>query len=124
MKKITETRAKNLINMGIFPKCEVSRSVFRYIHTSDELDCYKRISSLQMFTLWGYTDEEINDFCLSDLEIEISIDDATSMIVSGNAIYGRLIEEDEVRLTSMQELLDFYKRATTLGETFHIYWKE
>lgn len=124
MERINEAMAIQQLNSGFFPKCKVSREVYRYIHSSDELESYKRLSSCQQFVLLGYTDKEISDFCLSDSEIQISIDEATDMIVSGNPVYGRLIEEDEVKLSSLRELVDFYKRATTLGETFHLYWKE
>ena len=124
MKEINENMAIQQLNMGLFPKCKVSREVYHYIHTVSELGNHKKLSSCQQFVLLGYTDKEISDFCLSDSEIQISIDEATDMIVAGNPVYGRLIEEYEVKLSSLRELVDFYKRATTLGETFHLYWKE
>lgn len=125
MEKINESRAIELIDLGFFPQCEVSRDLFRFIRSRDELEMYKRLSSSQMFVLWGYTEEELNAFSLSNKESEVSLDEASKLLLSHNLIYGKAITDpEEVSFTSIRELLEFYKECSISGEPFHLYTKE
>ena len=124
MEKINESRAIELIDLGYFPQCEVSRDVFRFIRSRDELEMYKRLSSSQMFVLWGYTEEELTAFSLSDNETEISFDEASHLLLSHTLVYGKAITEpDEFSFASLRELIDFYKKCDITGEPFHLYKK-
>lgn len=125
MEKINESRAIELIDLGFFPQCEVSRDVFRFVHSRDELEMYKRLSSSQMFVLWGYTEEELIAFSLSNKESEVSFDEAYQLLLSHNTIYGKAITNpEEFSFTSVRELLEFYKECSISGEPFHLYTKE
>ncbi len=124
MERINENRAIELIGLGFFPQCEVSRDVFRFIRSCDELEMYKHLSSSQMFILWGYTEEELNAFSLSNKESEVSLDEASHLLLSHNPIYGKAItDSEEVSFTSIRELIEFYKECNISGEPFHLYTK-
>lgn len=123
MKRITLERAKELLAMGIYPKCQVSRAVYRSIRSISELEHFKSLSKIQGFELFGYDDSVIQKFKLPDNSIETNIDEATEIILAGEKIYGRRIEEDELMLSSLPELLDFYKKVKDSGDSFLLYWK-
>lgn len=124
MERINENRAIELIGLGFFPQCEVSRDVFRFIRSCDELEMYKRLSSLQMFILYGYTEEELAAFSLHDNETEVSFDEASHLLLSHTIVYGKAITEpEEFSFTSHRELIEFYKKCDITGEPFHLYKK-
>ena len=47
MKKITVDQARRLLELGIYPKCEVSRGVFRPVKSTQELENFLSLSSYQ-----------------------------------------------------------------------------
>lgn len=124
MKKISLQRAMDLLTLGIFPKCEVSRDVRHPIRSMSELESYQRLSEVQGFTLFGYDDETLRNFQIPENSLSVNIDEASDMLVSGSHIYGRRIEEDEVVFSSIRELLEFYKSCQNSGDSFLLYWRD
>lgn len=123
MKKITLERANELLKMGIYPKCEVSRGIRRPIKSLADLEHFKNLSKVQGFELFGYDNSIIQKFKIPNNALDVNIDEASQMIMSGEQIYGRRIEEDEITLSSLSELLDFYRKVNNSGDSFLLYWK-
>lgn len=124
MKEITLNRTTELISMGIYPKCKVSRGVLRPIRSLLELNNYRSLCSMQDFTLFGYDDDALRIFKIPDDALSVNLDEATDMLLAGFQICARRIEDDEVVFTSIRELLEFYKACQNSGDSFLLYWRD
>ena len=124
MKRITFDEAKKLISIGIYPKCEVSREVFKPVNSFRELENLRNLSSIQGFTLYGYEEREIEDFKVPDDSIELSINEALSIILENENIYAKTIGgKEEVCFSSFHSLSSFIKECESSGEQFLLYWR-
>lgn len=123
MKKITKERAIELLEKGFFPKCEISREVFRVIHSLDELKYYENLSIAQSFNLFGYTDKEIADYRVPDGALEVSIDDAYKLLHDCDVTIGaRVIGEKEILLSELNDLTLFLRKYKSENIPFLLYW--
>lgn len=123
MEKITKERAISLIGKGLFPKVEVSREVFRIIHSLDELKYYENLASAQGFNLYGYSDKEIEDYKVPDGALEVSIDDAYKLLHDCDVTIGaRVIGEKEILLSGLNDLSLFLRKYKSESLPFLLYW--
>lgn len=124
MEKISKDRAISLIEKGFWPKCEVSRDVFRVIHSLDELKYYESLAIAQEFTLYGCTDKEIENFRVLEDAIEMTLDDAFKMLHDPDTIiYARILGEGEVKLSKLSELSFFLRKYNGENIPFLFYWR-
>lgn len=129
MRKIEKKEALELISLGIFPKCEVSREVFRPVKTVEELNSLERLSSVQRFVLYGYSRSEIASFKIPENALTVSIDEATKLIIGtcpDDYVYFKIIGKEEILFSSKNQLFDFiklYQKCTYNGDPFLLYWK-
>lgn len=121
MKKITEKRAIELINMGLFPKCEVSRETFRPVKSISELEHFKSLSNVQSYCLWGYTDEEIASFHEPKGCLKLTIDDAYRQFLNKKSVYAQKIGNIAIEFTNFTSLMKFCKEANFNGTPLLLY---
>lgn len=130
MKKISKQEAIRQLGLEIFPKCEVSREVFKSIKTLDELQQLEKKSSVQKFELYGYDEKTIEAFVIPKDALPITIDEATDLIMSPkpeDAAYIKVIECEEQKFSQPSQLSEFislYRKCTFKGDSFLLYWRD
>lgn len=106
MEKISKDRAISLIEKGFWPKCEVSRDVFRVIHSLDELKYYESLAIAQEFTLYGCTDKEIENFRVPEDAIEMTLDDAFKMLHDPDIkVNTKITKKGKIKITNLDNFL-------------------
>lgn len=123
MHKINEDEARNLIILGLFPKCEVSRDIFKTVSSERELTNLKNYSNYQSFTLYGWSDKEIKDFTIPKEYCPISLDTAFSQLTSTeNPVRAKVLgESKEIVFSSYQEFVSWYKSILVRKDPFLLY---
>lgn len=130
MKKITKQRAIELINLGIYPLCEVSRDVKRSVTSLTELQNLENLSGVQSFILWSYEDSEIEAFKIPENALSVTVDEATNIIMTSNAsdyICLKIIGKEErvfSGVNQLRDLLELHKKCEFLKIPFLLYWKD
>ena len=124
MKKITVTEARKLLELGIYPKCEASRDVFRPVKSTQELENFLSLSSYQKCQFYGYDENEIEKFKVPADAIEITVEEATDMVASGNKIYARVIGETEQSFTEWNSFFSFIRKCEIHGDSFLLYLRD
>ena len=107
MKKITVNEALSQLKHGFFPKCEVSRDSLKPVKSEQELQNFLKLSSVQKCQFYGYEQNEIKNFKVPDDALELSIDDSTDMLASGETIYARVIGENERSFNNLNSFVTF-----------------
>lgn len=122
MKKINHNQAIKLIRKGYFPKCCVSR-IMKPIRSLAELEQLERLSFVQPYTLYGFSNSEISAFeTVSDNVISLSLDEAIKMLYSGKKIHAKVLGEKNTFLfLSANALLEFYKKNFISGNSVSFY---
>ena len=122
MKKINHNQAIKLIRKGYFPKCCVSRSM-KPIRSIAELDRLERLSSVQPYTLYGFSSSEISAFeTTPDNAISLSLDEAIKILYSGGKIHAKVLgEKNTFIFLSANTLLEFYKKNYFSGNIVSFY---
>lgn len=124
MKKITVDQARKLLELGIHPKCEVSRDVFRPVKSMQELENFLNLSSYQKCQFYGYDKNEIESFKVSADAIEMSVEEATDMVALEKKIYARVIGEDEKSFADLNSFISFIKKCEMNGDSFLLYLRD
>ena len=124
MKKITVAEARKLLELGIHPKCEVSRDVFRPVKSMQELENFLNLSSCQKCQFYGYDENENESFKVPDDAIGMSVEYATDMVASGEKIYARVIGENEQSFTEMYSFFSFIRKCEIHGDSFLLYLRD
>lgn len=124
MKKITKEEAIDLLKHGIFPKCKVSREVFKSVKSEQELENFLNLSSFQKCQFYGYSKKEIEDFTIPSNSLPISVNEATDMLASAETIYARKIGEGEQIFSDLESFVTFLKQCELVGDSFLLYWHE
>ena len=128
MKKITVAEARKLLELGIHPKCEVSRDVKRSVTSLTELQNLENLSGVQGFILWGYEDSEIESFKVPDNALPVSLDEAANILnedISSDYICLKVIGKEEIMLhgaNQLRELFNLYKKYKFLKVPFLLYY--
>lgn len=129
MKKINQQEAIRQLNLGLFPKCEVSRDVKVPVRTLVELGNLERLKGVQSFILYGYNDEEIRSFIIPEGALTVDINEATDLIL-GNKPEDYVcilpIGKEEMKFSSpsqLSEFLDLYRKYNFNGDPFLLYWR-
>lgn len=118
MKKISEKRAREILEGGGYLKCRVSRELFETVDSIQKLEDLKILSTVQMFDLY----EVSSEYSLPDNAIEVSFDDAFDL-VSSKYIINCIKEEDEpFEISSTHQLIDTIRRAQIRRERLVLYW--
>lgn len=123
MKKITVEEARKLLELGFYPKCEVSREVFRSVKSMKDLENLLNLSTYQKCQFYGYDEEDIKKFKVPSDSISASIEDATEMLVSGEKIYAQVIGENEQSFSDLGAFVLFLKKCELHGDTPLLYWR-
>lgn len=123
MKKITVDQARELLKQGIHPKCEVSRDMFEPVKSTADIERFLSLSSYQGCQFYGYEQEEIESFKVPDYAAEISVDEATDMLVSGEKIFAQIIGENEQCFSNLGSFVTFFKKCDFHGDTYILYWR-
>ena len=125
MKKITVAEARKLLELGIHPKCEVSRDVFRPVKSMQELENFLNLSSCQKCQFYGYDENEIKEFKVPDDAIKMSVEEATDMVALGEKIYARVIgEKNELTFMSLNSFVAFLRKCDINGDSFLLYLRD
>ena len=125
MKKITIDQARKLLDLGIFPKCEVARDVFRPVKSMQELENFLNLSSCQKCQFYGYDENEIESFKVPDDAIKMSVEEATDMVALGEKIYARVIgEKNELTFMSLNSFVAFLRKCDINGDSFLLYLRD
>ena len=127
MKKITKDEAIQLIDKRIFPKCEVSRGVFRPIRSISELQALEHLKDVQGFTLWGYEESELADFKAPKGGLKVTVDEATDFILSDSpTVYVKAIGEENVKgfsnTNQLRNYIEYCRQLDFRGVPFVVYW--
>ena len=124
MKKITKDETIQLIDKGIFPKCEVSRGTFVPVKSISELQRLEHLQDVQGFTLWGYEESELSDFNVPKRGIKIAINEATELILHNSPIFVKAIGENVKGFSNANQLRNFIEYCRQLefkGTSFFVY---
>ena len=125
MKKITVAEARKLLELGIYPKCEVSRDVFKSVKSHQELENFLSLSSYQHCQFYGYDENEIKEFKVPDDAIKMSVEEATDMVALGEKIYARVIgEKNELTFMSLNSFVAFLRKCDINGDSFLLYLRD
>ena len=124
MKKISYNEALSLLKHGIFPKCEVSRDLLKPVKSEQELKNFSELSSVQKCQFYGYEQEDIKSFKVPNNGIELSVNDATEMLASGDTIYARVIGENEQSLNNLNSFVAFLRKCNINGDNFLLYLRD
>lgn len=128
MKKISKAEAVRLLNLGIFPKCMVSREHLVPVRSLAELNNLEGLSEVQSFILYGYEEEELNSFFIPDNALLLDVNEATNLIIGNNSddyAIMRIIGKEQIRFYSpnqLQEFIDLYRECLKKGTPFLLYW--
>lgn len=125
MKKISVTEARKLLELGIYPKCEVSRDVFRPVKSMQELENFLKLSSCQKCQFYGYDENEIKNFKVPADAIEMSVEEATDIVVLREKIYARVIgEKNELTFENLNSFVAFLRKCNINGDSFLLYLRD
>ena len=125
MKKITVDQARRLLELGIYPKCEVSRGVFRPVKSTQELENFLSLSSYQHCQFYGYDENEIKNFKVPADAIEMSVEEATDMVALRKQIYARVIgEKNEFTFMNLNSFVAFLRKCDINGDSFLLYLRD
>ena len=124
MKKITVAEARKLLELGIHPKCEVSRDVFRPVKSTQELENFLSLSSYQKCQFYGYDENEIESFKVPDDAIGMSVEEATDMVALRKQIHARVIGENEQSFADLNSFFAFIKKCEINGDNFLLYLRD
>lgn len=124
MKKITVNEALSQLKHGFFPKCEVSRDSLKPVKSEQELQNFLKLSSVQKCQFYGYEQNEIENFKVPDDALELSIDDSTDMLASGETIYARVIGENEQSFNNLNSFVAFLRKCNINGDNFLLYSRD
>lgn len=125
MKKITVAEARKLLELGIYPKCEVSRDVFKSVKSHQELENFLSLSSYQHCQFYGYDENEIKEFKVPDDAIKMSVEEATDMVALGEKIYARVIgEKNEFTFMNLNSFVAFLRKCDINGDSFLLYLRD
>ena len=124
MKKITVDQARRLLELGIYPKCEVSRGVFRPVKSTQELENFLSLSSYQHCQFYGYDENEIKNFKVPADAIEMSVEEATDMVALRKQIYARVIGENEQSFADLNSFFAFIKKCEINGDNILLYLRD
>ena len=124
MKKISANEAQKLLKQGLFPKCEVSRDVFKTVKSEQDIENLLNLSSLQKCQFYGYDEKEIEEFKVPDNCLSISTNEATDMVADGKTVFARIIGENEQSFSNLKSFSRFLNRCRINGENLLLYWHE
>ena len=124
MKKISYNKALSLLMHGFFPKCEVSRDLLKPVKSEQELKNFSELSSVQKCQFYGYEQEDIKKFKVPDDGLELSVNEATDMLASGETIYARVIGENEQSLNNLNSFVAFLRKCNINGDNFLLYLRD
>ena len=125
MKKITVDQARRLLELGIYPKCEVSRDVFRPVKSMQDLENFLNLSSCQKCQFYGYDENEIESFKVPDDAIGMSVEEATDMVALRKQIYARVIgEKNEFTFMNLNSFVAFLRKCDINGDSFLLYLRD
>ena len=125
MKKITVAEARKLLELGIYPKCEVSRDVFKSVKSHQELENFLSLSSYQHCQFYGYDENEIKEFKVPDDAIKMSVASSTDMVALGEKIYARVIgEKNELTFENLNSFVAFLRKCDINGDSFLLYLRD
>ena len=124
MKKISADEARKLLKQGLFPKCEVSRDSLKPVKSEQELQNFLKLSTVQKCQFYGYEQNEIEIFKVPDDALELSIDDSTDMLTSGETIYARVIGENEQSFNNLNSFVAFLRKCNINGDNFLLYLRD
>ena len=124
MKKITVDEALNQLKHGFFPKCEVSRDLLIPVKSERELQNFIAKSSIQKCQFYGYEQKDIKNFKVPNNGIELSVDNATDMLVKGETIYARVMGENEQSFTTLNSFVAFLRKCNINGDNFLLYLRD
>ena len=124
MKKITVNEALSQLKYGFFPKCEISRDLLKPVKSEQELKNFSELSSVQKCQFYGYEQNEIENFKVPDGDLELSVNEATDMLVSGETIYARVIGENERSFNNLNSFVAFLRKCNINGDNFLLYSRD
>ena len=124
MKKITVDEALSQLKHGFFPKCEVSRDLLIPVKSERELQNFIAKSSTQKCQFYGYEQKDIKNFKVPNNGIELSVDDATEMLVKGETIYARVMGENEQNFNNLNSFVTFLRKCNINGDNFLLYLRD
>ena len=124
MKKITVDEALNQLKHGFFPKCEVSRDLLKPVKSERELQNFIAKSSIQKCQFYGYEQKDIKKFKVPNNGIELSVNDATEMLVKGKTIYARVMGENERSFMDLNSFVTFLRKCNINGDNFLLYLRD
>lgn len=118
MKNISYEEAKSLINSGITIKCLISRNAVP-IKSLNDLENQKHLADekVQGFKLY-YEPEPMS---IPDNAMEISLDDAFTLLHEGEIVY-TLKNNTEIPITHSSELISYYRSCEIQGNPCIFYW--
>lgn len=123
MQRITKDQAISAIKHGFYVKCEVSRQVFKVIHSLDELEYYQKLANVQGFNLYGFSDEEIASYKIPDGAFELTVDQAYLLCATKVVVNGLVMGEKEYLLRNLQDFKNFLGRCRMENIPFLLYQK-
>ena len=125
MKKISQNEALCQLKHGFYPKCEVDRDILKPVRNPRDVENFVKLSSVQKCQFYGYDREEVRSFVIPENGLEISVDEATEMIMEGEKIYARILgEKDEQTFADVNSFVAFIKKCNINGDNILLYWYE
>ena len=124
MKKITVNEALSQLKHGFFPKCEISRDLLKPVKSEQELQNFFKLSTVQKCQFYGYEKKDIKNFKVPDGGLEVSINEATDMLTSGETIYARVIGENERSFMDLNSFVTFLRKCNINGDNFLLYLRD
>ena len=118
MKKITEEKAKELLEKGIFVKCKISSRETVTVKDLVKLNSLLKLKAegVQSCDIFLKEEEEVPKDA-----IEISLEEAIRLIVEGEIVYGKKEEQEEEEITTRSALMQYYRSALLYGKPL-LYW--
>lgn len=118
MKKISYSEAEQLIKSGISLKAFVSRTQIP-VTTLNDLENLRHLAQekVQSFELFY---EPVN-MSIPDNAMEISLDDAITLLHTGEIVYSSQ-KNNEVKFSSQNDLLSYYRSRHIHGDNCIFYW--
>lgn len=124
MKRISVNEALSQLKHGLFPKCKISRDLLKPVKSEQELQNFLKLSTVQKCQFYGYEQNEIENFKVPDDALELSIDDSTDMLTSGEIIYARVIGENEQSFNNLNSFVAFLRKCNINGDNFLLYLRD
>ena len=124
MKKITVNEALSQLKHGFFPKCEISRDLLKPVKSEQELQNFLKLSTVQKCQFYGYEKKDIKNFKVPDGGLEVSVNEATDMLTSGETIYARVIGENERSFMDLNSFVAFLRKCNINGDNFLLYLRD